>query len=155
MAETLLIGVDGSKCCNRAVKCAAERAKASGARLIVAFVIEWSRYTFNTPEENEERHKRREQEIEVARTRILDPLVDSLKADGLNVEGVVGTWPCRGSVVRIGQRVRRQPDLHRANRSVEDKNAAVRQRGRQPRADLAGPRHRRPLILLQTRRAWR
>ncbi len=89
MAETLLIGVDGSKCCNRAVKCAAERAKASGARLIVAFVIEWSRYTFNTPEENEERHKRREQEIEVARTRILDPLVDSLKADGLNVEGVV------------------------------------------------------------------
>lgn len=89
MAEVLLVGVDGSECCNRAVEFAADRAKASGARLLVAFVIEWSRYTFNTPEENEERHKRREEEIERARAEVLEPLLARLKAGGTDAEGVV------------------------------------------------------------------
>ncbi len=89
MSHCLLAGVDGSECCQRAVEFAADRARASGARLVVAFVIEWSPYTFNTPEENEVRHKRREEEIERARGQVLDPLVASLKASGIDAEGVI------------------------------------------------------------------
>ena len=46
---------------------------------MVAYVIEWSPYSFNTPEENEKRHKRREEEIERAQSQVLDPLVASLQ----------------------------------------------------------------------------
>lgn len=89
MSQCLLVGVDGSDCCRRAVEFAATRASASGARLVVAFVIEWSPYTFNTPEENEVRHKRREEEIERARTKVLNPLLEKLRTEGIEAEGVV------------------------------------------------------------------
>ena len=89
MTDTLLVGVDGSEGGKRAVVFAADRAKESGARLLVAYVIEWSPYTFNTPEENEVRHKRREEEIARAESEVLVPLVDSLKANGISAVGVV------------------------------------------------------------------
>jgi nucleotide-binding universal stress UspA family protein len=89
MTDTMLVGVDGSESSRRAVEFAATRARAGRARLVAAYVIEWSPYTFNTPEENEQRHQRREEEIERARTQVLDPLVAGLRASGLDVEGVV------------------------------------------------------------------
>lgn len=89
MPDTLLVGIDGSECCDRAVDFAAARAKASGAKLIVAFVIEWSPYTFNTPEENEVRHKRREEEIDRAHAKVMDPMLEKLKSAGVDAEGVV------------------------------------------------------------------
>lgn len=89
MTDTLLVGADGSDGGVRAVEFAARRAKDGNARLIVAYVIEWSPYTFNTPEENEQRHRRREEEISRAESEVLKPLVDSLTKDGLNAEGVV------------------------------------------------------------------
>jgi len=89
MTDTMLVGVDGSESSRRAADFAAARARAGSARLVVAYVIEWSPYTFNTPEENEVRHKRREEEIERAQTQVLDPLVAELRATGIEVEGVV------------------------------------------------------------------
>ncbi len=89
MTDILLVGIDGSDGGRRAADFAATRAKAGNGRLVVAYVIEWSPYTFNTPEENEKRHKRREEEIERAEARVLDPLVASLKSSGVEVEGVV------------------------------------------------------------------
>ena len=89
MTNTLLVGVDGSEGGARAIKFAAQRAKESQAHLIVAYVIEWSPYTFNTPQENEARHKRREEEIARAENEVLRPLVDALKSEGLNAEGIV------------------------------------------------------------------
>ena len=89
MTDTLLVGVDGSDGGKRAAEFAAGRAKESGARLVVAYVIEWSPYTFNTPEENEQRHKRREEEISRAESEVLRPLVASLKSEGIDAEGVV------------------------------------------------------------------
>jgi nucleotide-binding universal stress UspA family protein len=85
----MLVGIDGSEASRRAAEFAATRARAGRARLVAAYVIEWSPYTFNTPEENEQRHKRREEEIERARTQVLDPLVATLRSSGLEVEGVV------------------------------------------------------------------
>ena len=89
MSDILLVGVDGSECCQRALEFASAQAKGSNARLIVAYVIEWSPYTFNTPEENEVRHKRREEEIKRAESEVLDPILTSLKSSGVQVEGVV------------------------------------------------------------------
>lgn len=89
MTDTLLVGVDGSDGGRRAADFAAARVKTGNARLVVAYVIEWSPYTFNTPEENEMRHKRREEEIERAKAQVLDPLVAALKSTGVQVEGLV------------------------------------------------------------------
>ena len=86
MTDTLLVGVDGSDASARAAEFAAARAKDSKARLVVAYVIEWSPYTFNTPQENEERHKRREEEISRAETQFVQPLVESLKKNGIDAE---------------------------------------------------------------------
>lgn len=89
MTDTMLVGVDGSDSGRRAVDFAMARAKASAARVVVAYVIEWSPYTFNTPEENEARHKRREEEVERAQTQVLDPLVATLRDSGVAVDSVV------------------------------------------------------------------
>ena len=89
MTDTFLVGIDGSETGQRAADFAAARAKAAGANILVVYIIEWSPYTFNTPEENEERHKRREEEIDRARTQVLDPMVASLQGEGLQVEGIV------------------------------------------------------------------
>ncbi len=89
MPDTLLVGVDGSDGGARAAKFAAARARESGARLVIAYVIEWSPYTFNTPEENEVRHKRREEEISRARSEVLQPILDVLNESGGIAEGVV------------------------------------------------------------------
>lgn len=89
MTDVWLVGIDGSEGGRKAADFAAGRAKTVGATLIVVYVIEWSPYTFNTPEENEERHQRREEEIDRARTRFLEPLVAEFSGRGLAVEGIV------------------------------------------------------------------
>ena len=89
MAETLLVGIDGSDGGERAAAFAIEHASQSQARLVVAYVIEWSPYTFNTPQENEVRHKRREEEISRAQSEIIEPMLASLKSRGVEVKGIV------------------------------------------------------------------
>ena len=49
MSNTVLLAIDGSPGSERALHYAKERAKIGGAKVIVAYVIEWSPYTFNTP----------------------------------------------------------------------------------------------------------
>ena len=89
MSNKMLVGVDGCRCSLRAAEFAAQQARLGNAHLIVVYVIEWSPYTFNTPEENEVRHKRREEEIEQAQEKVLDPLLDSLRKAGTDVFGLV------------------------------------------------------------------
>jgi nucleotide-binding universal stress UspA family protein len=57
--------------------------------LIVVYVIEWSPFSFQTAEENAERHKRREEEIAIAQARIIEPAIALLGDAGHNVRGVV------------------------------------------------------------------
>lgn len=73
MAKVLLVGVDGSDAGRRALEFATGRARDLGATLVLAHVIPWSPYSFNTPEENEQRHARRQQELAAARTQLLEP----------------------------------------------------------------------------------
>ena len=89
MSRVFLVGVDCSECSDRALKYAANRAQASKGQLIVTHVIDWSPYSFNTPQENEERHKRREDELDRAHREIIDPLVSEFKERGILVRGVI------------------------------------------------------------------
>ena len=89
MSDTFLVGVDGSEGSMRAAQFAVDRAKRMNTRLVVAYVIEWSPYSFNTPEENEQRHQRREQEISTAKEKVLDPLLEGIKAQSVETVGIV------------------------------------------------------------------
>lgn len=89
MSPVLMVAVDCSECGERAVEYAIAQAKASDARLYVAHVIEWSQFSFSTPQENAERHKRREEELQRAHSEIIDPILARLKEEGLDAEGLV------------------------------------------------------------------
>jgi len=89
VSDVLLVGFDCSECSERALEYAADWATASGRELIVAHVIQWSPFSFQTPQENEERHKRREAELEQAHREIVDPVVNRLRERGLKVQGVI------------------------------------------------------------------
>ncbi len=89
MTDIMLVGIDGSRESERAARFAAQRAKVNNARLLVVYVIEWSPYTFNTPEENELRHQRRKQEFKVAQKKVLTPLLEQLQDMQVDVSGVM------------------------------------------------------------------
>lgn len=89
MKNTFLLAVDGSAGSDRAISFAADRAKRGDASVVVAYVIEWSPYSFNTPEENAQRHKRREEELTRATDSIVAPVVERLKKEGLQVSSEV------------------------------------------------------------------
>jgi len=89
MSKVLLVGVDCSNCSNRALEYASDRAEMSKAQLIVVHVIDWSPFSFNTPQENEERHRRREDELQRAHQEIIDPVVEGLREKGVFARGVI------------------------------------------------------------------
>ena len=84
--EKYLIGVDDRGSSQPAVQFAIAQAKASGADVLLVHVLEWSPYAFLTPTELEERHKRREEELERARTAILQPILDLNAGAGVRIE---------------------------------------------------------------------
>ena len=89
MSSRLMVAVDCSECGERAIDYAIKQAKESGAHFYIAHIIEWSQFTFSTALENAERHKRREEELARAHSEIVGPIVDRLKAEGLDAEGLV------------------------------------------------------------------
>ena len=104
MTSTILVGIDGSEENRRAVDYAVNWAKRSKAKIILAYVIKWSPYTFQTAEENERRHKRREEDIQFARERVLDPMLESLKSEGLEITGVVRHGQVADSLIYIAKK---------------------------------------------------
>ena len=65
------------------------KALINGSKILVAHVIEWSPYSFNTVEENAIRHKRREAELDRAQTEVIDPVVARLREKGIEASGIV------------------------------------------------------------------
>lgn len=88
MTDTFVIGFDGTESSQRAVAFAAARAGATGARLHLVHVLEWSPFSFHTPEELAERHRRREEEVERA-GELVNPVVEDLKAKGFDATSEV------------------------------------------------------------------
>ena len=89
MPNKILVPLDGSDGCKRALNAAVAHAKLTDAKLLLAYVIDWSPYSFHTPQELEERHKRRESEIERANESVLAPEAAALADSGLSIETVV------------------------------------------------------------------
>ena len=104
MSQTIIVGIDGSEENRRAVNYAVNWAKKSKAKLILAYVIRWSPFSFQTPEENEARHKRREEEIQTARERVLDPMLKSLESEGVEITGVVHHGKVADSLLYIAKK---------------------------------------------------
>lgn len=90
MTVKITIGLDGADTGEKALEFAKDLGRRIGdCELIAVYVIEWSPFTFQTPEENAMRHKRREEEIDTARSRILDPAVKALTDAGFSARGIV------------------------------------------------------------------
>lgn len=103
MSLVFLVGVDCSNCGDRALEYATDRASVKGAKVLVAHVIEWSPFSFSTPQENEERHKRREEEIRRAQTEIIEPIVAKLRERGIQAEGIVRHGHAAETLARIAK----------------------------------------------------
>ena len=87
---TLVVGLDGSAAGEKALAFAKKQAKQMGdCTIAICYVIEWSPFSFQTPEENEKRHLRREEELKLAHNRVLDPAVAATKKDGIEATGTV------------------------------------------------------------------
>jgi nucleotide-binding universal stress UspA family protein len=90
MPTKIIIGLDGAGSGSRALSYAERLAKLIGdCELVVVYVIEWSPFSFQTAEENAERHKRREEELQIAHERVVDPAVKTLTDDGFKASGIV------------------------------------------------------------------
>lgn len=85
MSNKYVVACDGSSASERALKFAVNEAAKHGAEIVLAFVLEWSPYSFLTPEEIEERHKRRKEELERARDSLVKPLLDSVAKSGVKI----------------------------------------------------------------------
>ena len=98
----LVVGLDGHGSGDHALAFAKDLAdKTSACELVVVYVIEWSPFSFQTQEENAERHKRRDEEITVAMERVVDPAVASLKAAGLSARAIVRHGDVADTIDRI------------------------------------------------------
>jgi nucleotide-binding universal stress UspA family protein len=80
---TFIVGYDGTASAKRAVEFATERARGTSAAVHLVHVLEWSPYSFLTPEELNERHKRRKEEMSRANA-IIEPVASELRANGVN-----------------------------------------------------------------------
>lgn len=89
MGKKYVVACDGSPGSGRALKFAIEQAKLCDASLLLAHVLEWSPYSFLTPEELEERHKRRNEELKRAETSLIDPLIEAVTAEGVEVDSII------------------------------------------------------------------
>lgn len=90
MTVKLVIGMDGEGSGGRALAHAKKMAeRMETCELLVVYVIEWSPFTFQTAEENAMRHKRREEELEIATSRVVDPAVKELTDAGFTARGIV------------------------------------------------------------------
>lgn len=88
MKETLLVGIDGSDGSRRALDFTAHRAVRLDARVLVAYIIDWSPFNMLTPQELDTRHRERQEELTKARVQVLEPMLERLRGQGLEVEGV-------------------------------------------------------------------
>ncbi len=87
---TIVVGLDGSEAGARALAFAKRQAKGIGdCTIAICYVIEWSPFSFQTAEENDQRHKRREEELKLAHERVLDPALEQAKSEGFEVVGIL------------------------------------------------------------------
>lgn len=104
MTSKLVIGLDGHGSGERALNFAQKLAGLIGdCELLVVYVVEWSPFSFQTPQENEERHKRREEEISTAMERVVTPALEKLEKAGLTAKGIVRHGDVADTIISIAK----------------------------------------------------
>jgi nucleotide-binding universal stress UspA family protein len=101
MKKSILLAVDGSPGGAQAADYVMRTADSTKVTVVLVYVIEWSPYSFNTPEENAERHKRREGEIVKAKSSVVNPTKKLLEANGFKVEEVVKHGPPAETLINL------------------------------------------------------
>ncbi len=104
MSEKYIVACDGSPASERALNFAVAHAGTTGASILIAHVLEWSPYSFLTPEELEERHKRRAEELERANKALLEPLVKSVSDKGVKIDTVIKYGHVAETLVEIAEK---------------------------------------------------
>ena len=103
MSNKFVVGYDGSEESQRALDFAISQAKATGAGIIIAHVLEWSPYSFLTPEELEERHVRRKEELARAESALMEPLKKANAGAGVMIETVIKYGHVANTLVSIAE----------------------------------------------------
>ena len=106
MSTKYVVACDGSEAAERALKFAMDEAKEHNAEIVLAFVLEWSPYAFLTPEELEERHKRRKEELKRAHEAIVDPLLKKLSDAGIKGDAEIRYGHVAETLVQIAEDVK-------------------------------------------------
>ncbi len=89
MSGKFVVGYDGSAASRRALDFAVDRAAAQGGSIVIAHVLEWSPYSFLTPNELEERHARRNEELARAKSSLMDPIAVEYSGKGAEIETTI------------------------------------------------------------------
>lgn len=103
MASRYIVGCDGSPASERAARLAVAHARSCGATVTIAHVLEWSPYSFLTPEEIEERHKKRNEELARAKEHIVDPVLESLADSGVDLDCAIKFGHVAETLVQIAE----------------------------------------------------
>ncbi|MBN9886161.1 universal stress protein [Salipiger abyssi] len=88
-SETFVVAYEGDPEDPGVLDYAIARAKAEGARLLLVHILEWSPYSFLTPQELEERHGRRKQELARANETVMAPALAKCEAEGVTADGLI------------------------------------------------------------------
>ena len=105
MALCYVVAVDGRDGGIKAAQYALEKASHASAELKILHVLEWSPYSFLTPEELAERHKRRGEELQRAQSAICDPAVKALGATQIPVSTEVRYGQIADVISQYGKEV--------------------------------------------------
>ncbi len=87
--ETIVVGFDGSEQAKIALNFAKDLAQRYQAEIHLLHVIDWSPYEFHTWEENEDQAKSRKEQVYRDRQQLFPPLIEELKAAGINADAEI------------------------------------------------------------------
>ncbi|SFK10601.1 universal stress protein [Celeribacter neptunius] len=101
MTNTIVVAYDGSDSAVRALEFAVDRAKHLNGSVVVAYVLEWSPYQFLTPDEIEQRHKRRKEELKRAEEAVISPMIAKYADSGVPLKPVITYGHVAETLIKI------------------------------------------------------
>ena len=115
--EVFVVAYEGDDDSGTLLEYAIERARKEDAALHIVHVLEWSPYSFLTPQEVEERHSRRKEELARAKAVIIDPAVVKASDAGLSATGEIRY----GQVVELIAEIARQKSAAMISSGARDR----------------------------------
>jgi nucleotide-binding universal stress UspA family protein len=85
--EVFIVAYDGKD--RHPIDFALTRAKKEGAKIHIVHVLEWSPYSFLTPDELAQRHRVRQEELSRAETAVMTPMLADVRANGADATGEI------------------------------------------------------------------